>query len=131
MEVKALRSFSNAYSGNVVAGDVFDLPDGVAVQMMEHGLVEKQPELHSGPFGGNGKVKPSASSQAAPVSAKPKPITSGEDAAPSPSTTVTSAQSGVTPSTPVTEPGGSDTKPKRRARRKSGRKTETQPKGTD
>lgn len=131
MQVKALKSFSNAYSGNVVAGDVFDVPDAVAVQMMEYGLVERQAEKRSGPFGGSGQAKQSASSQAAPASPKSKPITSGADAERSQSTPATSEQSGATPSTPVTEHGGSDTKPKRRTRRKGGRKTETQPKGLD
>ena len=129
MQVKALKAFSNAYCGNVVAGDVFDVPDGVAVQMMEYGLIERQAEKRSGPFGGNGEEKRSASSQAGQASARIKPITSGADAELSPSTPALKPQSGATPSTPATGHGGEDTKTKRQKRRSAGRKTATQPKG--
>lgn len=131
MKVKALKAFSNAYCGNVVADDEFDVPDAVAIQMMDYGLVERQAEKRSGPFGGSGKAKPSASSQAAPASPEIKPITSGADAGSLQSTQATKSPRGATQSTPATEDGGSVTTTKSRKRRSSGRKTKTQPKGSD
>lgn len=124
MQVKAKRNFSSPYTGNAIAGKVYDLPDAVAIQMMDYDLVER--EKSGGPFGVGGEDKPSASSQAGQASPENSASTSGENAGSSQSTPVTSSPHGPTSSTDATPRGGSDITKRPRRGRKGGRKTGSQ-----
>ena len=123
MQVKAKRSFTSPYTGNAIAGKVYDLPDAVAIQMMDYDLVEREKR---GPLGVGGEGKQRASSQAAQASTENSASTSGESAGSSQSTPVTSLPHGATSSTDVTPRGGSDTTKRSRRGRKGGRKTGSQ-----
>lgn len=79
MLVKAKKAFSNTVTGNVSAGDVVDMPDGLARQLLEYDLVDRleEPKKKSSSAG---KAKQSQSSQAAQASPKPKRTTAKKKA---------------------------------------------------
>ena len=118
MKVKALKDFSCSYAGNVAEGQVFELPDGIAIQMQEYGLIElireiPQPKKSSG--------TPSSVSPADQASHLSRSRMSKENAESSESTQPDS-DSTVTSSTLSINRGGSSTT-KKRKEKKGGRGT--------
>lgn len=132
MRVRAIKSFSSSYNGNVDQGQIIELPTHVAIQMQAMGMVEliRTSEKHNDPLA-SGAAKQSASSPAAPVSQPSKSNTSEASVESSQSTPLTSSRRGAMQSTQPTVSGGSDTTKKRRARRKSGAATKTASTNTD
>lgn len=132
MKIKALKTFSNAHTGNVTVGDVFECNNDDLIQhLLEHKMIEpvgkqayqnkmlnenvkkKGPQDLSGSESGKGKQ--SSASPAAPASPPDKSSTSESDNPPesagsSPSTPATDPQNSQMSSMDAMEPGG-DTSP--------------------
>ena len=141
MEFKAIKSFSNAYTGNVTSGQKFESNnEGLIAHLLEHKLIEpigdhayqnkmlkqdvKKKESPKDSNGSeSGKGKPSSASPAVPASPtdKSKPSesgengTEGESSSPTPPTGTSHSQ---TSSTDATTAGG-DTSPKDASNRRS------------
>lgn len=132
MRVRAIKSFSSSYNGNVSPGQIFEVPTDTAIQMQGFGLVEliRTTEQTKRPLDG-GTEKPSASSQAGQASQESKSNTSEESAESSQSTQATSSRHGVMQSTQQTGYGGKGTTTKRRKGRKSGARTSGAKSSTD
>lgn len=129
MDLKAKKSFSNGYTGNVHPGQMlYDVPHHVAVHFVENDLCEFVGARAADNPLANGPANASLSSPAGQVSHQNTVNTSasGESKAPaeqSQSTQPASAPRGQTQSTPTTGHGGSDTPKKRRGRPKKSQGT--------
>ena len=122
MKVKALKDFSCSYAGNVAEGQVFELPDGIAIQMQEYGLIEMIRE-NPQPKKSSGTLSPvSPADQASQMS---RSRTSKENVESSESTQPDSVMT-ATSSTLTINRGGSSTTKKPRGK-KGGRGTKKQP----
>lgn len=123
MRVKALKQFSNSYTGSVLPGDYLTLPDHVAIQFQGFGLVELLREAPATSPLANGPAKQSSASPVAQVSPQNSVNTSGEKPESSQSTPVTKEPPLPMSSSQLTELGGNVGAKKSRSRRKSGAPT--------
>lgn len=123
MDLKAKKSFSSGYTGNVEPGQMlFDVPHAVAVHFIENDLAEFAGKKGPAPKA-NGPGQPSLSSPAGQASQSNSANTfdngtQPESAGQSQSTAHGSESHGRTLSTDLTAPGGNDTPKKRRGRPK-------------
>lgn len=123
MNLKAKKSFSSGYVGNVSPGQVlYDVPSHVAVHFVENGLCEFAGGTETGPLK-TGPAQPSLSSPAGQALPSNSATTSDSDSKPAPagssrSTPASAASKPVTPSMGTTARSGASTTTKRQRKPK-------------